>query len=114
MGAIQYALQLYGPDFSRIHGLYLEHGYCYSQPDMLALARPCVMARHEDWVDKTDADAWWIHLVIGENALWSLYRHLPFVLPYIGWERTFKGKPQPRFYKFRKLKQAIKHHGLHR
>lgn len=108
MSAISKAFDLYGPDFARMHGLYLEHGYCYSEPSMLALARPCISNEHERWVTREEADAWWVELVIGPNALSILYSHIPFPLSKIGWAREFKGKPQPRFYNYYKLKDLLK------
>jgi hypothetical protein len=73
MSAIQDALSLYGPDFPRVHGLYLEHGYCYSEPTMLALIRPCNSKHVSTWItDVSKADAWWIELVVGANTLSAL------------------------------------------
>jgi hypothetical protein len=107
MGALRHAIAIYGPDFSRIHGIYLEHGYCYSEPDCMGLAKPC---RHEEpfeWVAPADADAWWIQFVYGPGALGKLLGKLPFDLPLVGWNREFKDRPDPRFYDFHKLKQKL-------
>ena len=112
MSAIQDALKLYGTDFPRLHGLYLERGYCYSEPSMLALARPCNMADYKLWVEPHQADAWWVELVVGPGALGILYSHIPFALPNIGWRRDFKGDERPRFHDFHKLANIIKRHGL--
>ena len=109
MGAINDAFKLYGPDFPRVHGIYLEHGYCYSEPTMLALARPCDSTKPHLWVGEKEADAWWIELVVGKDSLRHLYEHLPFPLNLIGWAREFKGKPQKRFYNFHKLKEKLNH-----
>ena len=110
MSAIQDALSLYGTDFPRVHGMYLEHGYCYSEPTMLALARPCNSKHVSTWItDVSKADAWWIELVVGEYALGTLFEHIPFPLPLIGWMRAFKGKPTPRFYNFNTLKEKLNH-----
>lgn len=108
MSAIKQAIELYGSDFPRVHGLYLEHGYCYSEPEMLALARPCVSGDHLRWVSPNEADAWWIELAIGKDALSILYSHIPFPLPKIGWAREFNGRPNPRFYNYNKLKSILK------
>jgi hypothetical protein len=107
MSAIAEAIKLYGPDFPRVHGLYLEHGYCYSEPAVLALARPCIQSDYKRWVGPEEADAWWVELVVGPLGLATLYSHIPFPLPKIGWAREFKGKPTPRFYNFSKLKTVI-------
>lgn len=112
MSAIQDAIKLYGNDFARLHGLYLERGYCYSEPGMLALARPCVEADYRMWVEPNQADAWWVELAIGRNSLGILYSHIPFALPKIGWRRDFKGDERPRFYDFYKVANIIKRHGL--
>ena len=108
MSAISEALNIYGSDFPRVHGLYLEHGYCYSEPSMLALARPCDSSDYKRWVSPHEADAWWVEMVVGENALSILYSHIPFPLKQIGWAREFKGRPQPRFYNYYKLKHLLK------
>ena len=107
MSAIRDAINLYGTDFYRVHGLYLEHGYCYSEPSMLAIARPCDSKNHTLWVPEHEADAWWVEMVIGPNALHILYEHIPFSLGLIGWAREFKGKPTPRFYNFHTLKEKL-------
>lgn len=112
MSAIQDALKLYGPDFARLHGLYLERGYCYSEPNLLALARPCRVAKYQLWCEKDDADAWWVELVVGPNALRHLYSHIPFYLPRIGWRRDFKGDCRPRFYDFNRLALTLNKHGF--
>ena len=75
---------------------------------MLALARPCISNDHERWVQPEEADAWWVQLVIGPDALSILYSHIPFPLSKIGWAREFKEKPQPRFYNYYKLKDLLK------
>ena len=107
MSAIAEAIKLYGPDFPRVHGLYLEHGYCYSDPNALSLARPCIQSNYTLWVDPEEADAWWVELVVGLLGLAKLYSHIPFPLPKIGWAREFRGRPTPRFYNFNKLKTVI-------
>ncbi len=109
MGAIQDAIALYGPDFPRLHGMYLERGFCYSEPTMLALARPCLVERYEEWVEPQDADAWWIELCVGPNALSIMYSKIPFPFAKIGWRRDFKNKPIPRFYDFYKLQHRLNH-----
>jgi hypothetical protein len=81
MSAIAEAIKLYGPDFPRVHGLYLEHGYCYSEPAVLALARPCIQSDYKRWVGPEEADAWWVELVVGPLGLATLYSHIPFPLP---------------------------------
>lgn len=108
--AIDYALKTYGPEFARVHGLYLEHGFTYSEPGMLALARPVVRDDRQKWLGPDEyrfADAWWVEFVVGDEALGLLYMHIPFNLPYIGWAREFKGKPQARYYDFYKLKRKL-------
>ena len=112
MSAIQDAIKLYGDDFARLHGLYLERGYCYSEPTILALARPCNTEDYRLWVEPRDADAWWVEFVVGPNSLGILISHLPFSLPKIGWQRDFKGKTNPRFYPLHKVVSTIKHHGF--
>jgi hypothetical protein len=107
MGALRDAIELYGSDFSRVHGLYLEHGFCYSEPKMLALARPCNSEDYQKWIPLHEADAWWVELVIGPNAMGTLYSKLPFELKSIGWAREFNGKPEPRFYNFDRLKSIL-------
>lgn len=108
MGAIQEAIKLYGADtFSRLHGLYSEHGYVYSEPSMLALARPCNSLEPHKWIETRDADAWWVELVVGKDALRHLYAHIPFPLAKIGWRRDFKSGHYPRFYNFYKLKDKL-------
>jgi hypothetical protein len=107
MSAISEAIQLYGADFSRVHGLYLEHGYCYSGPTVLVLARPCIESDYKRWVSVEEADAWWVEMAVGPLGLLALYSNIVFPLPKIGWAREFKGKPKPRFYNFSKLKTVI-------
>lgn len=107
MGALRDAIGLYGSDFSRIHGLYLEHGFCYSEPDMLALARPCNSDDYSKWIPTHEADCWWIELVIGPDAMGTLYSKLPFDLEKVGWGREFNGKPQPRFYSFDRVQSLL-------
>lgn len=101
MTALGHAIRLYGADFSRIHGIYVRHGYTYSDPDHLGLARPCLEAEPERWVEIGKADAWWIELAVG--GLDVLIGKLPYSLPRIGWCREFKGKPQPRFWDMNNL-----------
>lgn len=110
MSAIKDALSLYGPEFPSVHGLYLEHGFTYSEPGMLALARPVVKENYKRWLGPDEyrlADAWWVELVVGDDALGILYLHIPFNLPHIGWSREFKGKPEARFYDFYKLRRKL-------
>jgi hypothetical protein len=45
--------------------------------------------------------------LLGPLGLATLYSHIPFPLPKIGWAREFNGKPTPRFYNFSKLKTVI-------
>jgi len=112
MSAIQDAIKLYGPTFASLHGLYLERGYCYSEPDILGLARPCHSSNYLLWVEPDEADAWWIEFIVGHRALGVLCSKLPFDLPKIGWQRDFKGKHAPRFYNLSKLKTTLYHHGF--
>jgi hypothetical protein len=112
LSPIKQALDLYGADFARIHGIYSEYGYCYSEPDQLVLFRPCREAEHETWTPLVEADAWWVELAIGDGALPYLISRAPHYLPRIGWAREFKGRPQPRFYDFNRLKQTLTY-GLH-
>lgn len=107
MSAIQTAILLYGNEFSRVHGLYSQYGYVYSEPNCIALARPCIMDDYISWCKTEDADAWWIEFVCGPGALHKLLGRLPFDLPRIGWVRGFKGKDNPRFYELNRLKKAI-------
>ena len=108
MSAIQDAISLYGADFNRVHGLYLEHGYCYSEPTMLILARPCDSKHISTWItDVSKADAWWVELTIGKTAMEHMRQHIPFPLPLVGWMRAFKGKPTPRFYNFNKITRKL-------
>ena len=113
MSAIRKALELYGPEFPSVHGLYLEHGNTYSEPGMLGLARPCDSTNYQKWVDLADADAWWVELAVGPNALGILYSHIPFPLARIGWARQLGGRQrEPRFYNFQKVKRIINSYGL--
>lgn len=105
--AIGKAIEMLGPKFSALHGFYLRHGYCYSEPDMLALARPCDHEDPDRWVEPDKADAWWVELAIGEKALPTLISKIPFNLKYIGWRRGFKGKDKPRFYNLERVVRNI-------
>jgi hypothetical protein len=107
MGAIRHAIRLYGSDFSRVHGIFLEHGYCYSEPDCLGLAKPCRKDAPLEWINKDEADAWWVHFVYGPGAMGKLLNKLPFDLPMVGWNREFKGSKSVRFYDFHRLKQRL-------
>lgn len=105
MTALDHALRLYGPDFARVHGIYVRHGYTYSDPDHLGLARPCREEKPEEWCEIGKADAWWVELAVGGMDV--LMRKLPYSLPRIGWCRAFRGKPEPRFYDWQKLTEKL-------
>lgn len=101
--AIKTALSIYGQRFSLIHGIYSEHGYVVSTPTTLCLARPCIEREWERWVELDEADAWWVEMAIGPNALSNLLKQFPFRLPRVGWQRGARGDDRPRFYNYDRL-----------
>jgi len=107
MSPIKKALALYGEDFARIHGIYSEYGYVYSDPKCLVLARPCREAEYAEWTTVAEADAWWVELAIGDGALPYFARIAPHHFPRIGWAREFKGRPHPRFYNFNRITSLL-------
>jgi len=74
---------------------------------MLALARPCDSKDYTRWIERDEADAWWVEIVIGDGALKALLGKIPFHLEKIGWRRDFKGGHYPRFYNFQRLKEKF-------
>lgn len=105
MNALRTAIALYGDDFSRVHGIYVRHGFTYTDPDHIGLARPCREEAPLEWCEFKDADAWWVELAVG--GVGELLKKLPYEFPRIGWAREFKGRGHPRFYDFNKLKGKL-------
>jgi hypothetical protein len=82
-------------DFFRDVSIYLEHGFVYSDPNSILLAKPvkkndgCPINK---WIEHDDADAWYVHFAIGENCFKQWWSKIPFKLSYIGFGRALKNK----------------------
>ena len=90
--------------------LHVRDGFVYSSPTALALVRPvCQSGAYKDltspWVCFDDPDTWWVYLMVGNTR--EAVQHLPFFLPWIGWER----KNVPRFYRLEKFVNLLKVYG---
>ncbi len=94
MTAIEQAANLYAK-----HGLklsvdlerYLKWGYVFVTPDRVLLARPLNTAKGVDhWPEEKDADAWYVKLAVGENAMRWFFDRMPYALPFVAWKRDFK------------------------
>ena len=68
MSKIEEALTFYkkiNQDFYRDLSIYIQHGFVYSDPDSIALAKPVRMMDGDPtnkWISPNDADAWYIHI----------------------------------------------------
>lgn len=88
--------------FTDLHG-HLIGGYVFVTPTMFVMGRP--VAKDAPYEQVTDPsyrfeapDAWLVYLASG-NGLKEFFRHEPFILPFIGWERDNR----LRFYRRERL-----------
>lgn len=104
-----------GWSFEQDLGYYLCHGYVFSTPDRLLLAKPVRKdVGQEDWHPDTP-DCWYVHYAAGRNALEWFVAQAPYFLPYMGWTRNKGRNDRFRAYPTTLLcaKLARKeHHGL--
>ena len=77
-----------GWSFEQDLGFYLCHGYVFSTPDRLLLAKPVRKEIGEaDW-HPSEPDCWYVHYAAGKGALQWFVGQAPFFLPYLGWTRN--------------------------
>ncbi len=104
-----------GWSFEQDMGYYLCHGYVFSTPDRLLLAKPVRKdVGQDDWHPDTP-DCWYVHYAAGRNALEWFVAQAPYFLPYMGWTRNKGRNDRFRAYPTTLLcaKLARKeHHGL--
>lgn len=97
-------------DFYRDLSIYIQHGFVYSDPDSIILAKPvskndgCPINK---WIKPNQADAWYIHFAIGENSFKKWWSKTPFKFSYIGFGRALKNK-EIKYYKSKNLFRRIK------
>jgi hypothetical protein len=113
MTALRTAIEIYaqlGRNFAEVHGQYSEHGYVFSTPQWLIMARPVRRDNPGAWLKVQDigqafpscpeADAWYVQIAVGRGALGRFVQHMPFHLPFICWRRSLKDASQRlRFYR---------------
>ena len=91
MSPIEQAKSYYqskGWSFEQDLGFYLCHGYVFSTPDRLLLAKPVRKEIGEsDW-HPSNPDCWYVHYAAGKNTLNWFVAQAPFFLPYMGWMRN--------------------------
>lgn len=88
--AIAHAAEFYqerGLDFSKDLTYYLRYGVVVSTPDRFLLAKPARVACPLDYVDVSEADAWFVHFAWGKGALQKLLADAPRFLPWICFHR---------------------------
>jgi hypothetical protein len=88
--------------------LHLRHGWVLSSPSFFMMGRPVLHTAPESLIlDPThrfdNADAWLVWVAAGSHPR-ELIRHMPFQLPYLGWQkrnrlrwyatRAFQGREQ--------------------
>lgn len=71
--------------------LHLQYGFVFSSPDGFIMGRPVArMAREELVRDPghifATPDTWLVYLAAG--SVKNFWRHLPYPLPFVGWERS--------------------------
>jgi len=115
MSKIQEALTFYAKidrDFYKDLSIYIQHGFIYSDPDCIALAKPVKMMDGDPtnkWINVRNdkADAWYIHFALGEGCIKKMCDRIPFTLPYIGFGRVLKNK-KIKYYKSKNFFRRIK------
>ncbi len=79
--------------------LHLKYGYVLSVPTAFVMARPVNMYMEYDIITNpifskfSEVNAWWIYLLAGDIR--EVIRHIPFQLPYVGWEIDNKPRFRP-------------------
>lgn len=71
---------------------YLRTGYVFATPEYFIMGQ------------RIDA-GWYVHAAVGVGALEGFLRHMPYYLPYIGWERRGTGKV--RWYQTTKITNKL-------
>ncbi len=75
---------------------YLAYGYIHKTPESFILAKTVKsdseMHPAEQW-NTTGADAWYVHVAIGDDWIMDWINLMPFPLPKVGWMRQLKKKP---------------------
>jgi hypothetical protein len=84
--------------------LHLLHGYVFSTPEMFMMGRPVRRdGTYENITDPTykfaDPDSWLVYLASGDLQIF--FKHEPYPLPYIGFER----ENSLRFYSRERIKR---------
>lgn len=116
MSPAELAAQLYQDpgdvSFRELVEAHLLGGYVHSTPEGFVLARPVDSKADEadivnPWVifPREQCDTWWIYLAAGDLA--SLLPLFPYPLPFIGWQRCFKGGEHLKFYRFESARKAL-------
>lgn len=96
MTAIEEAAKLYeanGLTLSTDLENYIKYGYVFITPERVLFGRPVLRsAGVGHWLqDTSKADAWFIKLAVGKGGLQFFHKHMPYFLPFIAWQRNFKG-----------------------
>lgn len=77
-----------GWSFEQDLGFYLCHGYVFSTPDRLLLAKPVRKDVGEsDW-HPDSPDCWYVHYAAGKGVLSWFVAQAPYSLPFMGWMRN--------------------------
>lgn len=89
--------------------LHLLYGYVIATPEAFIMGR--AIQRNADInlirdpsVSFDDPDCWWVWLAVGVGALEVFFRHEPYPLPFLGWDRRGKA----RFYRREKVIKLCK------
>ena len=113
MSKLEKALEFYSKtkqNFFNDVSIYLQHGFVYSDPDSIALAKPVKMDDGDPtnkWIHSSQADAWYVHFALGENSLKKMCDKIPFKLSHIGFSRVLKNK-EIKYYKSENFFRRIK------
>jgi hypothetical protein len=78
----------HGQDFEQQLGWYLTRGVVVSTPDRFIMAKPIRADRGDDEWGVKDADAWYVHVAVGDGALRWFLSQAPFALPKLAWRRV--------------------------
>lgn len=70
---------------------YLRNGYVFTAPEYFVMGRQI-------------HGGWYVHAAVGVGAIEKLLQHLPYYLPYIGWERHGSAT---RWYHTEKLSKKL-------
>ncbi len=71
-----------------------EGGYAYVGPECVAIAARV-------------GNGWFIRFAVGRGALTHLRRLMPYQLPFVGWARVSRGKPEVVWHDFSRLDRML-------